>query len=233
MRHVSETGSTNDDLFAAAGAGAPHRSVLVADYQTAGKGRLDRTWEAARGANLLCSLLFRCAIEDAPRYSRIVSLSARAACASLSGVAPRLKWPNDLVLADAKLGGLLAVVSPRDGFVVVGIGVNVGWAPDGAAKLSGDAASSPHEPSVTPLQLLSEMLNEIDERSSLGDAQLHAEHRSELATLGRRVRVEKRAGDVLVGLAEDVDASSRLVVRDDDGALHVIDVGDVIHLRAE
>ena len=240
MRHVSETGSTNDDLFVAAQAGAPHRSVLVADYQTAGKGRLDRTWEAARGANLLCSLLFRCTIEDAPRYSRVVSLAARAACASVAGVTPQLKWPNDLVLGDAKLGGLLAVASPSDGFVVVGIGVNVGWAPDGAATLQRGASPASLDPwaasqesTDAPLRLLSAMLSEVDHLMLLNDEQLHAQHRAALSTLGRRVRVEQRRGDVLVGRAEDIDTSSRLQVRDDEGVTHVIDVGDVIHLRAE
>ena len=233
VRHVSETGSTNDDLFAAARAGAPHRSVLVADYQTAGKGRLDRTWEATRGANLLCSLLFRCAVEDAPRWSRVVSLAARAACASVAGVTPQLKWPNDLVVGDAKLGGLLAVASPQDGFVVVGIGVNVGWAPDGAAKLLHESTTTEQVSIPTPLRLLSAMLSEIDDRSLLFDEHLHIEHRSSLSTLGRRVRVEQRVGDVLVGHARDVDASSRLEVCDDEGVTHVIDVGDVIHLRTE
>ncbi len=229
---VSETGSTNDDLFAAARSGAADRSVLVADYQTAGKGRLDRTWEATRGENLLCSLLFRCTIQDAPRYPRAVSLAARAACASISGRTPRLKWPNDMVIGEAKLGGLLSVASPSEGFVVVGIGINVGWAPDGAAKLRSDDSVATNASSITPLHLLAAMLREVDHCLSLSDDQLHSMHRAALSTIGLRVRVEKTNGEVLVGSAVDVDSSSRLLVRDDHEVMHVIDVGDVIHLRA-
>jgi len=77
------------------------------------------------------------------------------------------------------------------------------------------------------------MLSEVDHLMLLNDEQLHAQHRAALSTLGRRVRVEQRRGDVLVGRAEDIDTSSRLQVRDDEGVTHVIDVGDVIHLRAE
>lgn len=151
----------------------------------------------------------------------------------MTGVTPQLKWPNDLVVGDAKLGGLLAVASPQDGFVVVGIGVNVGWAPDGAAKLLHESTTTTEEAIPTPLRLLSAMLGEIDDRSLHTDERLRIEHRDALSTLGRRVRVERRVGDVLVGLARDVDASSRLEVCDDEGVTHVIDVGDVIHLRTE
>ena len=123
VRHVAETGSTNDDLVAAARDGAPDRTVIVADYQTAGKGRLDRTWEARRGSNLLVSMLFRYESQDPSRYSRIVALAARAACERLGDVGVAVKWPNDLVIGERKLGGLLAVGVPQEKFVVVGIGV--------------------------------------------------------------------------------------------------------------
>ena len=223
VRHLAETGSTNDDLVAAARDGATDRTVIVADYQTAGKGRLDRTWEARRGSNLLVSLLFRYESGDPSRYSRIVALAARAACERLGGVHITLKWPNDLVIGDRKLGGLLAVGVPQERFVVVGIGVNVGWAPDDAVALLSD---------VTPLELLAAMLQEIDVRLTKSDAVLCDEHKSVLSTLGCRVRVELRAGEFLVGVAKDLDGASRLVVVDDAGRRHVIDVGDVVHLRA-
>ena len=229
MQHVAETGSTNDDAVAAAHNGAPHRSVFVADFQTAGKGRLDRTWEATRGSNLLTSLLFRYENEDAFRFSRIVALAGRAACIALSGATPALKWPNDLVIDGAKLGGLLAVGAPRDRFVVVGIGVNVGWSPPDAVSLRDRAVT---KDSVTPLALLAVMLNEIDTRLVRSAAELHAEHKAALATLGQRVRVELHAGESVVGVAEDLDDAGRLLVRSDDMQLHEIGVGDVVHLRA-
>jgi BirA family biotin operon repressor/biotin-[acetyl-CoA-carboxylase] ligase len=224
VHHVAETGSTNDDLVAAARNGAADRTVIVADYQTAGKGRLDRTWEARRGSNLLVSLLFRYASQDPSRFSRIVGLAARATCERLGNARIAMKWPNDLVIGDRKLGGLLAVGVPQERFVVVGIGVNLGWAPEGAVALS--SAGS-------PLEVLAAMLPEIDVREDQSDSQLCEEHKSVLATLGSRVRVELRAGEFLVGVADDLDEKSRLVVVDDNGQRHVIDVGDVVHLRTQ
>ena len=228
VRHVAETGSTNDDLYADARVGAADRSVIVADFQTAGKGRLDRSWEAARGTNLLVSLLFRYGDRDPSRYTRIVALAARAACQTTTGVEPGIKWPNDLVVGAHKLAGLLAVGSPSEQFVVVGIGVNVGWAPSGATSL---VAATGGAPSVSPLVLLGEMLREIDRRTDSDDAALQAEHKAALVTLGTRVRVQLSASDI-VGVAVDLDEKSRLLVRDDAGVTHVVDVGDVVHLRA-
>ena len=238
VRHVAETGSTNDDLVTAASAGAVDRTVIVADYQTAGRGRLARSWDATRGSNLLVSLLFRYSKEEPSRFSRIVALAARESCESLTGVGVRIKWPNDLVVDQRKLGGLLAVASPRERFVVVGIGVNVRWAPSDAislaeASLVRRSLPEPDERVVpTPHELLALMLKNIDVRRQRDDAELREEHKSVLATLGTRVRVDLREGESLVGRAVDLDDASRLVVQDDSGLRHVIDVGDVVHLRA-
>jgi BirA family biotin operon repressor/biotin-[acetyl-CoA-carboxylase] ligase len=176
------------------------------------------------------SLLFRYDSEDVFRFARVVALASRAACRAVSGVAPHLKWPNDLVIDDLKLGGLLAVGAPGERFVVVGIGVNVSWAPEGAVCLRNAATT---HIDFSPLVLLQHMLGEIDQRLAASDDDLHAEHRSALSTIGRQVRVELRAGEQLIGTAVDVDDASRLVVQDDAGVTHVIDVGDVIHLRAQ
>ena len=101
---------------------------------------------------------------------------------------------------------------------------NVGWAPNGAVALSSGA---------TPLELLATMLREIDVRADNKDTDLREEHKSVLATLGSNVRVELRAGEFVVGVANDLDDQSRLVVVDEAGRRHVIDVGDVVHLRAQ
>src|SRR6476660_2337624 len=111
---VEETGSTNADLVAAARAGASAGTVLVADHQTAGRGRLDRTWQAPPGASLLLSVLFRVdlPVADAHLLTTAVGVSAVDACQELTEVQARLKWPNDIVV-DAgsstvrKLGGIL------------------------------------------------------------------------------------------------------------------------------
>ncbi len=215
---VEETGSTNADLLDAAANGAPDRTVLVARHQTAGRGRLDRRWEAQPGANLLVSLLFR-EIPDKPHVlTQRVGLAAIVACQRVAGVKPTLKWPNDLLLNGAKLAGILAQARlGAQPAVVVGIGVNVGWAPDGSARL-GDA--------VDPLDVLAELLRAYDELP----ADVWMQYRSNLGTLGRRVRVEVPDG-MVEGRALDVESDGRLVVVDECGITHRFAVGDVIHLR--
>ncbi len=217
VRHVAVTGSTNADLSAAGAAGQPGRSVLVADHQTAGRGRLDRTWEAPAGANLLVSLLLRDDdLVGGPNAAvQRLSLAAIEACERVAGVAPAIKWPNDLVVNGAKLAGVLAQAGA--GFVVVGLGLNVRWAPPEAARL-GDG--------IEPLEVLDATLRAFDELPR----DLTLAYRARLATLGRRVRVELPGERLIEGVATDVYADGRLVV-DAAGTEHVIDTGDVVHLR--
>ena len=219
VEHVVDTGSTNADLLVGA-ASRPDRSVLVADHQTAGRGRLDRRWDAPPGANLLASLLFQSVPSNPGELVRRVSLAAIDAGRSL-GVAGdlRLKWPNDILLDGAKVAGVLA---QRDatGAVVVGIGFNVGWSPDGTARLG---------ERIDRTDLLAALLTSYD-RLQTDTESLRLRYREELATLGQRVRAEMSAGDV-VGMATDVTITGQLVVRADDGRMHQIDVADVTHLR--
>lgn len=217
VRHVTETGSTNADLAAAAAAGAPGRTVLVADHQTAGRGRLDRRWDAPSGANLLASVLLRDADIAAGANAAVqrLSLAARSACEEVAGVRADLKWPNDLLVDGAKLAGVLA--QGGDGWLVVGIGLNVGWAPPGAARL-GDG--------IEPGAVLDAMLRAFDRLPP----DIAVTYRSNLATLGRRVRVELPGGASLTGTAVDVLGDGRLVVHA-GGVEHLLDTGDVVHLR--
>jgi BirA family biotin operon repressor/biotin-[acetyl-CoA-carboxylase] ligase len=218
VRVVDETGSTNADLLAAAADGAPDRTVLAARHQTAGRGRLDRTWEAPPGANLLVSLLFRPVPEHPHVLTQRVALAAALACERVAGVRPELKWPNDLLVDGAKLAGVLAQARlGADSAVVVGIGVNCGWAPPEGARL-GDG--------VQPLALLAEMLRMYDELP----LDVTGLYRERLCTLGLRVRVELPEG-VVVGTATDVEADGRLLVTDDDAVAHRFAVGDVVHVR--
>ncbi len=217
---VDETGSTNTDLLAAAAAGAPDRSVLVARHQTAGRGRLDRRWDAPPGSNLLVSLLFRHVPEHPHELTQRVALAACDAVAAVAGVHATLKWPNDLLVDGAKLAGVLAqagVVGGRIDHVVVGIGINVGWAPEGGAKVG---------EGIDPMAVLAALLDAYDELPS----DVHDRYRAALATLGRRVRIERPA-DVLEGRAIDVGRDGRLAVLDACGITHHLDTGDVVHLR--
>ncbi len=218
VRVVDETGSTNADLLAAADGGAPNRTVLAARHQTAGRGRLDRRWDAPPGANLLVSLLFRPVPEHPHVLTQRVALAAVLACERVSGVHPELKWPNDLLVDGAKLAGVLAQARlGADSAVVIGIGINCGWAPPEGARL-GDG--------VRPLALLAELLRMYDELP----VDITALYRERLATLGLRVRVELPEGAV-VGTATDVEPDGRLVVTDEAGATHRFAVGDVVHVR--
>jgi len=217
---VTETGSTNADLVVAATAGAPDRTVLAADLQTAGRGRLDRRWDAPAGVNLLVSLLLRDVPAHPHQLTQRVALAARAAASRVAGVEAVLKWPNDLLVDNAKLAGVLAQAgtSPEGMFVVVGIGINVGWAPEGAARLG---------EGVDPADVLHTMLTEFDALPT----DLTSLYRQHLATIGQQVRVELAGGRFVIGRAIGVEPDGRLSVLDDCAITHRIDTGDVVHLR--
>jgi BirA family biotin operon repressor/biotin-[acetyl-CoA-carboxylase] ligase len=215
VEHVAETGSTNADLLATA-ASRPDRSVLVTDHQTAGRGRLDRRWDAPPGANLLVSLLFHAVPGDPGELTRRVGLAAVDGCRAVAGIAAVLKWPNDVFVGDRKLAGILAERGAT-GSVVVGLGLNVRWAPAGAARLGAD---------VAPLDVLAAVLTAYDALP----AHIDQRYRQALATLGRAVRIELADG-ILEATATDVEPDGRLVVVDRCGLTHRIDAGDVVHLR--
>ena len=126
-----------------------------------------------------------------------------------------MKWPNDLVIDGMKLAGILAQAE-RD-LVVVGLGLNVGWAPVGAARLG---------VGIDPLGVLREVLVAYDELP----VDPWSQYREHMGTIGRRVRVEL-SGATVSGRALDVERDGRLVVIDDAGVKHRFDVGDIVHLR--
>ena len=223
VRIVAETGSTNTDLLAEAAAGAPHGSVLVTDHQTAGKGRLGRIWDAPPGSNLLVSVLFREGFDPARPHE----LTQRAAVAAartaerLAAVTPELKWPNDLLLDGAKMAGILAQAGASGGpvdHVVVGMGLNLGWAPEGAARLAG----------VGRDDFLAAWLDEL--AAGLAGGLIAPEYRRRLATLGQAVLVELPSGS-FEGVAVDVTADGALVVELASGERRPVSAGDVGHLR--
>jgi BirA family transcriptional regulator, biotin operon repressor / biotin---[acetyl-CoA-carboxylase] ligase len=212
---VPETTSTNTDLLDLADQ-LPDRTVLFADHQTAGRGRLGRRWEAPPGSNLLVSILFRTVPDEPSELTRRLGLAVVHAASALGVTGAGLKWPNDVLIDGDKLAGILAQRAVN-GSVIVGVGVNVGWAPDGAARLG-----SGH----SPADVLRAVLTAHDDLP----ADIAGEYRSNLVTLGMRVRVE-RPNDDVVGTAIDVEADGRLVVLDECAVTHRLDVGDIVHLR--
>lgn len=232
VRWTASTGSTNDDLWLAGRAGAPDRLVLIADHQTAGKGRLDRRWETPAGENLLVSVLFRRVPAVPHALTHAAALAIATACERVAGVVPDLKWPNDLLLGGRKLSGILSTAGPMHGdpphptFVVVGVGLNIGWSPEGAANLSAQAGRP-----VSRENVVVEMLSELDRLLALEPHQLHDLYRERLATLNREVRVELPNATFVEGRAIDVDPDGRLLVLDACAVTHRLDVGDIVHLR--
>jgi BirA family biotin operon repressor/biotin-[acetyl-CoA-carboxylase] ligase len=181
----------------------PIGSIVVADHQTAGRGRLDRTWESPSRTALLVSFVL------AP--NPILSLTAGVAAAEACGSGVRLKWPNDLLLDGGKVGGVLVEAMPIK--AICGIGINLTWAPPGGATLNQDRD-----------QLLERLGVEIERWMSAPTEEVLARWRELSATLGRRVRVEL-AGTAIEGTAEDIGPQGELIV---DG--RPVNFGSVTHL---
>lgn len=234
IQWVAETGSTNADLLAAARDDAPHGSVLVADYQSAGRGRHGRKWLSDRNEALLVSVLLRPVADTTAGW--LVSATAIALVDAVGhlGVAAGIKWPNDLVVASAgghkKLAGILAESSVTNGrvdAVVVGLGCNVAAVPPQARAI----ATSIHDEAgstVDRVELLADVLTRLHRRLE-SDEPIMAAYRSRSTTIGRTVRVDGHHG-VVVGTAVDVDDDGRLILATSTGE-ELISAGDVVHLR--
>jgi BirA family transcriptional regulator, biotin operon repressor / biotin---[acetyl-CoA-carboxylase] ligase len=239
VRCVDETGSTNADLMALARAGAGDGTVLVADHQTAGRGRADRTWIAPPGSSLLVSVLLRATPAFAPLAGMAVGVAAVDAVSATTGVGLRLKWPNDLVWpglgdgTDRKAGGILAEADWSDAdapAVVVGLGLNVNWPRVFPDELLTTATSLNHVAGrdIDREAVLVAILRELDR--GWGDPRVVDAVRERSATLRTRVRVHL-AAEQIEGVAAELTEDGHLVLETDDGQRHTITAGDVVHLR--
>ncbi|MGW4158633.1 biotin--[acetyl-CoA-carboxylase] ligase [Streptomyces sp. NPDC004788] len=241
---VETTGSTNSDLAARAGE-LPEGAVLVAEEQTSGRGRLDRTWTAPARSGLFVSVLLKPAA-PVHRWGWLPLLTGVAAATGLAkaaGVDLSLKWPNDLLVnvagEERKTGGILAERAGGDG-VVVGLGLNVTLGadelpvPTAGSLLLADAVSTDRD------TLLRAVLRSLEQwygdwvradgdpaGSGLLDAYTKA-----CATLGRRVRADLPGERMLEGDAVAVDGDGRLVVETEGGGTEAVAAGDIVHLRA-
>ena len=178
----------------------PVGSVVVAEHQTAGRGRLERRWEAPPGTALLVSFV----LEPSP----VLSLAAGVAAAEACGPDVRLKWPNDLLLRDRKLGGILVEATPAK--AICGVGINLSSAPDGAERL--DEGRD---------RLLERLMTSLERWAAAPADEVLARWRELSATLGRRVRI-----DGAEGVAENIGERGELIV---DGKTYV--AGSVTHLE--
>lgn len=239
---LSRTGSTNDVARRLARQDAPEGTVVLAEEQTAGRGRMDRRWMAPPGTCLLCSILFRPSLppDRAQRLTMLCSMAAADGVEHVSGLAVALKWPNDLIIPSVvggqewkKLAGVLTetgMKGARLDYVVVGIGINVNVEPGMLPALAPDATSILAETGrfTERVALVSVFLAEVERRYQALRVGIspHQEWAARLATLGRQVGVTTAKG-VLTGVAEAVDEDGALLLRTPDGVQHRFMAGDV------
>jgi BirA family biotin operon repressor/biotin-[acetyl-CoA-carboxylase] ligase len=216
--HLRETGSTNDRARELAAAGAPHGTLVTASAQSAGRGRQGRAWSAPPGHALLMSLVLR-------DVHPLVPLAAAVAVAEAVGDDARIKWPNDVLLAGRKVAGILAEGRPQEGWVVLGIGVNVAVrVADLPSELHATAATLGRRPSdVEPF--LASLLAALTRSLSLPTGELLDAWRARDALLGREI--SWAAGS---GTAAGIDGEGRLVVELPGGGRTSLDAGEV-HLQ--
>jgi BirA family biotin operon repressor/biotin-[acetyl-CoA-carboxylase] ligase len=239
LRLLDSTESTNAVAATAARDGAAEGLVVVAEQQRSGRGRLDRRWESPPRAGVLLSGLVRPAAPPAtwPLVPLLAGVAAVEAIRSVARLPVRLKWPNDVIVDDRKLGGIL-VERVDDGAVVIGIGINVSTRPDElpvatATSIGIEGGATDREP------LVKELLRAMSRRYSAFRAADGAPrsvvpaYREVCETIGRRVVVHVTGREPHRGLATDVDDSGMLVVRADAGRQTTWSAGDVVHVRAE
>ncbi|TNC18417.1 biotin--[acetyl-CoA-carboxylase] ligase [Georgenia sp. 311] len=254
LERLAEAASTNTVLREAATAdpsGWPHLSAVLAAHQTAGRGRAGRRWQTPPGAALTASVLVRPRV-PAERLPWLTLLAGLAVVRGLPG-AVGLKWPNDVLVADAgtelagwgtarKVGGILTELLPgRPPAAVVGIGVNLTQGPEDLPVPSATSLALAGLPAPTAPELLTAVGRELAGllarwEAHDGDAQaagLLADVADRCLTLGRPVRVDLPGAAPLHGTARAIDDAGRLLVRDAAGREHAVLAGDVLHVRGE
>jgi BirA family biotin operon repressor/biotin-[acetyl-CoA-carboxylase] ligase len=216
--------------------GAPDGALVLADEQTAGRGRRGRTWNAPPGQCLLCSLILRPTIPPrvAPRLTMLAAVAIARTLRAL-GAHAVVKWPNDVLITGRKVAGILAETELSGdslSFAIVGMGVNIAVPAADLPLLAPQATSLLAETghSITVPHVLRLLLAEVEARYSCmaqDDGQaIYEEWRGMLDTIGRDVAVMTE-GDMVRGRAEDVDADGALLVRQDNGEMVRITFGEV------
>ncbi|MFJ3333854.1 biotin--[acetyl-CoA-carboxylase] ligase [Streptomyces sp. NPDC086766] len=243
---VQRTGSTNSDLVArAAGGGLAEGAVLVAEEQSAGRGRLDRQWTAPPRSGLFFSVLLRPAGVPLARWGWLPLLTGVAVATGLARAADvdtALKWPNDVLVTvdgeERKAGGILAERA-ADEAVVVGVGINVTLRKEELPVPQAGSLALAGAPSTDRDPLLRAVLRSLEDwygrwRAADGDpvaSGLLEAYAENCATLGRMVRAELPGDRSVVGEAVAVDGDGRLVLATEKGVQEPVGAGDIVHLR--
>jgi BirA family transcriptional regulator, biotin operon repressor / biotin---[acetyl-CoA-carboxylase] ligase len=243
LRVVAETGSTNADLIEHARAGADAGCVLISDYQNSGRGRRGRAWTAPPGSSISMSILLRPAA-DPILWNWLPLISGLAVVEALrrtAGAPAVLKWPNDVLVGERKLCGILAerVDTEQGPACVIGMGINVGLTAAelpvlAATSLAVLVAESGAATVPTRNELIVVVLSELQElyrgwESTSDPSSLRWAYLARCDTIGRSVRVVL-ADREIEGVARSIDSSGRLVVGTSAGR-EVVSAGDVVHLR--
>ncbi len=237
LRYYATTVSTQDAAREEAERGAPDGTAVLAEEQTAGRGRLGRSWVSPAGKNLYLTLVMRPPARRLRVLSIVSPLAIAEALEVAAGLSSRIKWPNDVVVGGRKIAGILIgtdLVGDAVKHALVGMGLNVNFDVETQPEIADIATSVRRElgRDASREELLAALLNAFEARYAEaleGDVPFRA-WRSRLETLGRRVQAT--LGDrVEEGTAEDVDAEGNLLIRRDDGSLATVEAGDVT-LRA-
>ncbi len=226
-------GSTMDTAFSMARDGCESGTVVVAGRQTKGRGRMTRVWHSEKGG-LYFTVVLRpdIPLEHSARVGFAASLSMARSLNQLFGIAAKVKWPNDLLVEQRKISGMLSQVeaqSNRISFLNIGIGVNVNNNPLEMAPESTSITSLLNK-TVSSKEILFDFLNRLENIMSDSTALAHIidEWKPHTITLGRRVKIITHQG-VYHGIARDVDASGALILELENGMLHTVLYGDCFH----
>lgn len=239
---VPDVGSTNDALAQEAHNGGESGRILLAEYQSAGHGRLDRTWTAPPRSSVAMSVLVRpdVPVRWWPWIPLLTGLAVAAACRRVADVPATLKWPNDVLVEGQKLAGILVqrVEDPTPA-AVIGIGLNVSQTraelpgPEAVSLVLAGATSTDRSLLVrTALRGLENLLAGWIRRGGEATDDFVGAYVDACSTIGQRVRVELPGASVMHGEAVGVDRRGRLLVRRDEGGAPVpVSAGDVVHVR--
>ncbi|MFQ5471859.1 MAG: biotin--[acetyl-CoA-carboxylase] ligase [Dehalococcoidia bacterium] len=211
--------------------GAVHGTVVLAEEQAFGRGRFGRSWTSPPGTNLYLTLIVRPPAERLRSLAMIAPLAVCRAVGDVADLYARIKWPNDILVRERKLAGVLieSEVSGRDvAFALIGIGLNVNLDVDRAPEIAQIATSlmreSGHE--ISREKTLAALLNRFEELYESPATSIVEAWRSRLETLGRRVTLSL-GDEVYEGVAEDVDEVGSLVLRLADGSTMTFEAGEV------
>lgn len=236
MKYFDSIGSTNDEALAWAANDAKDLSLVVADEQTAGRGRLDRKWFTPPGTALAFSLILRPSAAERSHLSRMVGLAALSITDSLlaRGLSPQIKWPNDILLNGRKVAGILieSVWSGEDvDCIVIGMGVNILKGAVPAADMLLFPATSLEDALGYPVER-AEVLHDILAaliilRPQLSTDKIMAKWEELLAYRGRRVQVQMGSQGSVIGNITGLETDGSLQLLDQDGKSLTVQFGDV------